>query len=174
MLPIKMTSLLNTLRYMLLATAATLALAACGPGTGGTGTGPIGVTLGFVGGSSNGNTTGPGASCVGSCSDVALRLDTERVELTTPCLQFVADGAWFADSAGLALIVGQIRPLAGTSTAATSGNLATLRLQFSAAPVGSDSVVVSLTDDTGRVLLAPLTLRRNDAPSASPGVCQAP
>lgn len=172
MLPIKMTSLLNTLRYLLLTTAATLALAACGPGTGGTGTGPIGVTLGFVGGSANGNTTGPGASCVGSCSDVALRLDTDRVELTTPCLRFVADGAWSADGAGLALIVGQIRPLASTSSATTAGAL--LRLQFSAAVASSGSVTVSLSDDTGRVLLAPLTLQRNDALNTSPGICQAP
>ena len=74
----------------LLATAATLlVLTSCGPGTGGTGTGPI---LGAVNFSGSGFAIG--APCAEHCGSTELRLENERVELTVTCRHFVFTGPW--------------------------------------------------------------------------------
>lgn len=170
MQPIKMTNLFESQRGLLARLAAVLAtalaLAACGPGTGGTGTGPIGATLGFSGGA-GASTAAPGAGCVTECTQASLRLDTERVELTAPCLRFVYAGTWGVDSTGLALLSGT------AETGGTTAPNAVLRLQFSDATAASAQVTLTLTDSAGRSLSGPVTLLRNDAaPAVAPPACQ--
>ena len=170
MQPIKMTNLFERRAGRLARLAAVfatlVALAACGPGTGGTGTGPIGATLGFSGGA-GASATAPGAGCVRDCAQASLRLDTERVELVAPCLRFVYTGTWGVDTAGLAILAGTAET--GSNTAPN----ATLRLQFSDATAASAQVTLTLTDSAGRTLGGPVTLLRNDAALAvAPPACQ--
>ncbi len=170
MQPIKMTNLFERLASRLSRLAAvsaiTLALAACGPGTGGTGTGPIAATLGFTGGTGASATT-PGAGCVTDCTQASLRLDTERVELAASCLRFVYTGTWGVDAGGLAVLSGT------AETGGTTAPNAVLRLQFSDATAASAQVTLTLTDSAGRSLLGSVALLRNDAALAvAPPACQ--
>lgn len=92
------TGLCRLLNALAVTLAITLALAGCGPGTGGTGTGPVTPTLGYSGSlfatttTAASSTTAPGTGCATDCTLANLRLDTERVELTAPCLRFVFAG----------------------------------------------------------------------------------
>ncbi len=135
---------------------ASFLLAGCGPGTGGTGTGPIGMTLAYSGSAVNGSVAAPGAGCA-DCADTTLRLDTERVQLVTACLRFTFTGAWSVDATGLAVVDGAVE-YNGT----TGPPRATLRLQFSEPTTASARVTLTLADDTGRSLAA-AALTRNDA-----------
>src|SRR4051794_34845376 len=88
--------------------ALVLSLAACGPGTGGTGTGPDIGSLSFSGraGSSSVSTPGPAATTpdatpVGGCADCArvdLQIQDGSVNLATSCGQFVFSGTWGTDA----------------------------------------------------------------------------
>jgi hypothetical protein len=171
--------LCRALTRLILALTLAAGLAACGPGTGGTGTGPITPTAGFSGGIAGGFTSGtaagganalpPAAPCTADCPQASLRLDTERVELAAPCLRFVFTGSWAPDAAGLAVLAGTLETARGTATAMSN---ATLRLQFGSAGIDSVQVNLTLTDDAGRALLGPATLPRNDAaPGSAPPVC---
>lgn len=164
--PIKMTNLFERPARWLACLATAVLMTGCGPGTGGTGTGPIGVTLGFSGGT-GASTAAPGTGCTTDCAQTGLRLDTERVELAGPCLRFVSTGPWGVDTTGLAILTG---------TAETGGATApnvTLRLQFSGATADSTQVTLTLVDSAGKALAGPLTLLRNDtAVSTAPPACQ--
>lgn len=154
---------LNTLAATL---AITLALAGCGPGTGGTGTGPIAPTLGYSGSlfatttAGAASTTAPSTGCATDCPQAHLRLDTERVELAAPCLRFVFTGIWPVDTNGLAVLAGTLETARGTAIATSH---ATLRLQFSTASAASPVVTLTLTDATAGALFGPVPLLRNDA-----------
>jgi hypothetical protein len=166
--------LYRALTHLTLAFTLVASLAACGPGTGGTGTGPITPTVGFSGGVS-GTTTGgttsgtaaggaiatpPAAPCTADCPQAHLRLDTERVELAAPCLRFVFTGSWAVDAGGVAVLAGTLETARGTATATSK---AALRLQFSSAGIDSAQVNITLSNDAGNALLGPATLVRNDA-----------
>ncbi|HVR49633.1 MAG TPA: hypothetical protein VMS38_07835 [Pseudorhodoferax sp.] len=92
------------------------ALAACGPGTGGTGTGP-GMSAGLAAGTYNG-LLNQGAlptvplPCGEHCgAEVSLSVSEARVELSLPCQRFVYDGHWAFDSMGQAELVGRWQQL---------------------------------------------------------------
>ena len=141
-------------------------LAACGPGTGGTGTGPVqGVQL--FGAGAQPSFSPPGAACVGDCVGAQLRLEPEAVELASACLRFTHSGAWATDAAGLAVIAGDVETH-GRDGRQTQP--ATLRLQFSGAADSATSVTATLTDARGAVLLGPVALSRQQA-AATAGVC---
>jgi hypothetical protein len=148
------------LRAALLALAA--ALAACGPGTGGTGTGPIHGTLGFSGNA--------GATILPTPGDVAsLRLEAQRVELLAGCRRFAYTGAWEPGANGELLLEGTLE----TTTAAGTGSVpATLRLQFSEKEVASARVTAVVTGANGAALLGPLVLERADAAALGPAQCE--
>ncbi len=163
--------LYRALTHLALAITLVASLAACGPGTGGTGTGPITPTVGFSGsatgslltGSTAGGssvTTPPASGCTADCALANLRLDADRVELTTPCLRFVYTGSWAVDAGGLAVLAGTLETAQGTATATSK---AALRLQFSSAGIDSAQVNMTLTNEAGNALLGPATLLRNDA-----------
>lgn len=149
-----------------------LSLAACGPGTGGTGTGPeqvlefTSVPAGTA--SSPGVATpaaapssapsrGSDSSCESACPGVRLRLEPTRVELTAPCLRFVSSGDSQPDRSGLVLLDGSVERGADGS-ARTSA--ARLRLQFPDRPERSQEVIATLLDERSQSLLGPLVVRR--------------
>ncbi len=152
----------------LLATAATvLMLAACGPGTGGTGTGPINGVLGF-----SGTGFAVGAPCAQHCGSTELRLENERVELTVTCRRFVFNGPWEIDATGLAVLSGSLETTEfADGQVQTSTVAAEMRLQFSDTRAeSSHEVAVTVRDAQGNHLIAPLTLQQRPTATA-PEAC---
>ncbi|RYF37405.1 MAG: hypothetical protein EOO25_19260 [Comamonadaceae bacterium] len=148
------------MRAALLALVA--ALAACGPGTGGTGTGPIQGTLGFSGAAAPTIVPSPGDT-------VNLRLESERVELLAGCRRFLFTGAWEVGAGGEAVLEGTLE----TTTAGETGSVpATLRLQFSEKEPASARVTAVVTGTGGAILLGPLTLERGEAAALAPALCE--
>jgi hypothetical protein len=144
-------------------------LAACGPGTGGTGIGPVSFSGTFAAGSAGtadvGAIAAPGLPC-STCTRVDLRLDDGQVELRVPCGRFVFAGDWNPDATELVL--------AGTFERTRADGIvslpATLRLQFGAEGVaGSRQVAMTLVDAAG-VPLAVATLQRGEG-VAAPDTC---
>lgn len=135
-------------------------LASCGPGTGGTGTGPVSFAgdAGATAVTGASGTPAPGLPCT-RCTRIELRLDQGQIELRLPCGRFVFTGGWNPDATQLSL-PGTIEP---TTAGAPAGAPATLHLQFGADGVRSAQVVVSLVDATGAPL-ASATLLRRDSP----------
>jgi hypothetical protein len=160
----KMTTLFD--RQRRLALSALLAcLAACGPGTGGTGTGPV---LNFSGTSAQG-VQPSGLQCQGGCDEVRLKLEPQRVELTAACRRFVHTGDWLVGVDGKAVIDGQVET---TTTAGTTVAPATLQLQFSGRDADSPQVTAVLTGEGGGLLAGPALLQRGEgAAAAAPPVC---
>jgi hypothetical protein len=144
----------------LLASLLLAALAACGPGSGGTGTGPVNL---FFGGTT---ATGLPGTVGGSVGPLQLRLQDASVELTSACGRFVFAGDWSGTAGSVLVLPGRI------DTGAQSAP-ATLRLQFSAAPSDSAQVTVTLFDAAGAVLLGPVLLDRRVGPEPDPatGAC---
>lgn len=128
-------------------------LAACGPGTGGTGTGPQGV-FNFSGGSGAGIAP-PAASCQAGCSQVALQLQEQRVELIAACRRFIAIGPWTVNADGVLVLAGTVKT---ASSAGTSTVPAVLRLQFSERRAALQ---------TSRGAAHPSQAARRNAPTAS-------
>lgn len=149
----------------LLALPIILGLAACGPGTGGTGTGPVNGVLNFAG---SGFTTG--VPCA-ACGQTHLRLENELVELTLTCRRFVHTGPWEIDAQGLAVVDGTFETTGfANGTAQVSTVPAVLRLQFSDGRADSREVGVKVQGANGNQLIAPLTLEQRPA-AASPEAC---
>jgi hypothetical protein len=150
-----------------------LALISCGPGTGGTGTGPIEKSLTFSGALPP-NTMLPVTQCETDCSEWHLALEDDVVELRTACLRFAHTGSWRLEpNRRVADVEGSIelpQMVGMTSTAP-----ATLRLTFSAVPEESNHVTVTLLDADGRTLAGPRSLERSErmAAPAKPGTCPA-
>ena len=122
----------------LVAVTTLLVLAACGPGTGGTGTGPINGAVYFSGA---GFTVG--APCALHCGGTDLLLENERVELNITCQRFVFTGPWEIDAQGLALLKGTLEttefPNGGEAQTRTVA--AEMQLQFSDTRVDSLSLI---------------------------------
>lgn len=141
----------------LLGLAAALVLAACGPGTGGTGTGP---------GVSNGLADGTYGSAAEQTAPVALTVSDTRVELNLPCRRFVYEGPWRIDDRGQAELLGRWQVLV------RSGSRNVLQEQSARLTLrtGEDGVLaLAVTDLGGAALLQPVTLTQHqrDAPAIS-------
>ena len=156
---------------------AALLLNACGPGTGGTGTGPIAsasATAAGLNGSYFSNAAAsptatpsatpnpPGGNCTVSCAGslegqaVRLYLQTDRIELATPCATFIYVGAWGVSAAGNVTVQGVLEsPLATNGPSSQSVSLTVLITDILA-----NAVSVSLKDGAGKLLLAPVALQR--------------
>lgn len=154
----------------LVAVTTLLVLAACGPGTGGTGTGPINGAVYFSGA---GFTVG--APCALHCGGTDLLLENERVELNITCQRFVFNGPWEIDAQGLALLKGTLETteFSNGGEAQTRTVAAEMQLQFSDTRADSSrEVVVTVRDAQGKLLVAPRTLEQRPASAAAaPGSC---
>jgi hypothetical protein len=148
--------------------ALTMVLSACGPGSGGTGTGPVmgvvtfsGVAgLGTVGvGSPSTPTTGVPAGCV-DCPQVDLQLQDGAVELATACGRFVFNGDWEVRE-GRSTLPGRFDASGRPAVAAT------LQLLFGDGSVNSQAVTATVVDAAGAVLLGPVTLQRTASTPAA-------
>jgi len=142
-------------------------LAACGPGTGGTGTGPVSFSGTVAGGSAAVGTAGgivaPGLPC-SACTRVELRLDDGQVELRVPCGRFAFAGPWNAEATELAL-PGTFELTRADGPASLP---ATLRLQFGTEGVRGQQVVVTLVDAAGAPVVAATLQRGEGAPAPAP------
>lgn len=173
----KMTPLTETLLHAWRAfvIAALLALTGCGPGTGGTGTGPSHGTYSFAGMVSNSMGSGPstGLPCSDDCGVASLRLQPDLVELLAPCRRFVHQGAWALDAQGVASLDGRLET---TSFANGQPSVmvvpAVLRLQFGEGLLEGRDVALSVRDAAGQLLMTPLTLLRGESAQGA-GSCSA-
>jgi hypothetical protein len=166
MLRMKMSRIAELLRATGLALL--VALAGCGPGTGGTGTGPV--ALAYSGGSSGPSfAPSPGGCELPSCDRVDLLLvEDTSVEVTVGCSRFVHVGPWALDEAGLLVLAGTVETV---TTAGTTTVPATARLQFGSRDLANASVMVLLLGADGRALAGPTTLQRNTAPAPTFQAC---
>lgn len=150
---------------------ALFALTACGPGSGGTGVGPIQPKLAF--GSSGvapavpaGVTVGPAhsasADCASQpqCAEATLRLEDTRISLTAACVRFVFEGLWSIDANGRLTVPGAMDLV---TSAGTTTSKVQLTLLFSDIEVTSRQVTVTVTDAAGQPAFGPKVLNRNDA-----------
>jgi hypothetical protein len=165
-----MTTLPDLARRALQACAVSvlLALAACGPGTGGTGTGPITGVFNYAG---PGFSTG--APCAQDCPGVTLQLESDRVEFIAACQRFIYIGPWGLDEQGVAVLEGTLETTEVVNgQPQTTRQPAVMRLQFSEATADSREVALTVRDATGANLLAPVTLQQGFR-AATPAACGA-
>jgi hypothetical protein len=154
-------------RWVLAVLGACCVLAACGPGGGGTGTGPVT----FSGLSIQGalSSAAPG-NCAPQCGAVDLVVQEERVDLATDCRVFSHEGVWDLDANGSVSLRGALTTTIG---AASTVEQATLQLQFSEQQVDSARVTALVLDEGGRPLLGPFNLQRGASIGAAFGSCPA-
>ncbi len=159
-------------------------MSACGPGTGGTGVGPVSSaapapTISFSGSVTLGSTTAalpaapvvspvpvasPGAAaCAVNCgtTTVSLVLEAERVLLASSCFNFVSQGPLVVATSGPTVLAGAYQTFSTRNGQTTTSSVpANLVLQFANGQADSASVTVSVQGSTGAVLLAPVSLPR--------------
>lgn len=144
------------------AAACLIALGGCGPGTGGTGTGPEGSFI--VGPATSTAPNGLGsarAECLVDCAAPTLLLEAGKVSLAGTCLRFSHAGSWSVGDDGVALVTGTLETTSGGQTVTGPG---TLRLQFAGAPDdAATAVTVTVFDAAGSIVLGPQVMSRGDA-----------
>jgi hypothetical protein len=163
----------------------TLLLVACGPGTGGTGTGPIAeapISTTAPGTYSGIFTAAPSSQpvtttvCVNGCTStlaapaVNLQVQTDSIQVSSPCFTFTYAGLWSQGADGNVTVQGSYTQQSAQSSSGTTSQPATLTLRFSA---NSDSVEISIKDAAGQTLLQPVTLQRVTPSLVAPlpGIC---
>ena len=144
-------------------------LAACGPGGGGTGTGPV---SGVYSGSSLQGAMASAApgNCAPQCGAVDHVVREERVELATDCRIFRREGDWDLEVNGAASLRGTLTTTIGPASTVTP---ATLQLQFSDPQAESVRVTATILDENGRAFLGPFNLQRAASIGAAFGSCPA-
>lgn len=162
----------RVLRLAATACVVVAALASCGPGTGGTGTGP-GMQAGLAAGTYNG-TLAQGAlptvslPCGTQCgSEVSLSVGDARVELSLPCQRFVYEGGWSFDAQGQAELVGRWQQLVQVGDKATlEQQSARLSLTVSLPDAQGLRVLLQVRDLDGMSLVGPVQVQsEGDAPA---------
>ena len=138
---------------MALALTMVAAITACGPGTGGTGVGPVTGTYVSAGTTNTGTPAVPGTapSTIASAS-YALVLEPLTIRLTGACLAFQFDGAW-AEANGEIRVTGSYRQAAPAIDLA----LALALPGTLAARVESTGFTVTLLDARGTAVVSFIT-----------------
>lgn len=154
-------------RWLAMCLATSWLLAACGPGGGGTGTGPIV----FSGSSLQGalSASAP-AACAPQCGAIDLVVQEARVELATDCRLFRHEGDWGVEADGHAALSGLLTTTIGPDVTRMQ---ARLTLQFSDGQLDSARVVATVLDEAGQPVLGPFTLHRGASIAAAFGSCPA-
>ena len=158
-----------------------VALSGCGPGTGGTGVGPITSTSSvasptflYIGAitvaspvllpaSTAAEATPAAAPCTVNCSMavVTLVINDEQAQLTSKCFGFASQNPFTFAASGSTVVAGSFQTLntaAGQTIA--SSVVASLTLQFGNGQADSPHVTVSVRDSAGTLLLGPAILPR--------------
>ena len=145
-------------------------LAACGPGGGGTGTGPVNALMQTYSGTSiQGaiSSSAPG-NCAPQCGAADLVVEEVLVRFASDCRLFTFAGAWSLDANGAVSLHGTLATTAGTAKVVAP---ASLDLQFSERQVDSARATAVLRDESGRAILGPFNLQRGAAIGAAFGSC---
>ena len=130
-------------------------ITACGPGTGGTGVGPVSGTYVSLAGTTAGAATVPGTSQPGTAqpgvnsAGYVLLLEPMAIRLTGACLAFLFDGAW-VEANGEIRVTGSYRQ----ATPASDLALATALPGTLVARVENTGLSVTLLDAGGTVVLS--------------------
>lgn len=145
-------------------------LNACGPGTGGTGVGPPPIASTTIANGSivysNPSTTAvnppptPGpdlATC--NTNVISLQLQAMRIAAATNCLSFNFTGAWQINADGIATVQGNLQTSA-SPTGAASSQAAFLELRYPIADINSTSLILTIRDTSGAIVLGPVTLQK--------------
>ncbi len=141
-------------------------LAACAPGTGGTGTGPIqlssSITFASIRNDSVTNSGQTPTFVAAGCDNTAnsLRLETSSIVLTTACGTFTYSGTWSVSEANEAEVVGMWEKAFISSEQPNRSSVAAMKLKFDSAPESSKSVLLRIQDSAGSVLVDFTTLDR--------------
>lgn len=174
----------QTLLLLLWLLLPSLLLTACGPGTGGTGTGPPGAVI-FAPLSFSSPKATPASSmppvlgvasavadpCLVDCAGESgiLRIEAEQVQLQTRCAQFVSLSALVVAATGETVLAGTLETQRNfNGTIQTSSLAALLIAEFSSGKPDSDRVVLRVVDTKGALLVSPLALQRDTAVLAPP------
>lgn len=152
-----------------------LLIAACSPGTGGTGTGPaISNTALPVGASLTYNniastttsvtsttTAAPTVVCGNPVAQVNLLLQPQSIVVTTHCATFTYAGSWVIDATGTVSVQGQWQTLQDSpGSQPIPPQAAILSLQFSSSGIDSPALTLAIKDIAGVELLGQQTLQR--------------
>lgn len=174
--------------YLLIALAMLATLTGCGPGTGGTGTGPsvgsnplpLSTPLTFS--TSNSINLEKSAIVIGPTYPVVrsaiLSLENGRVELRYGCKSFVYSGSWSIDeTTGNSILIGTFTDLKLSvgGQPALAPIVATLYLSFSKLKIESDSVSLLVKDNAENTLIGPFQLSKDGTSenTAATTVCNA-
>lgn len=153
----------------------TMLLAACGPGTGGTGTGP---DTGAITAPGVGTSPGSGDSLVAPidltgtwrAADLQVAFEPQRIRLQQGCRAYGYEGPWAQDSRqGLALT---LRPSDAAGVAPAQGEPAGTPVALLVEPIDASTLRITLRDAAGVLLAGPLQVRRAEgAPALTAGGC---
>jgi hypothetical protein len=145
---------------------AALALSACGPGTGGTGTGPQTIApfaASYIGTQSAASPAGVATSSTGAGSStsaaVSLQLQTTGIVVTSGCADFNYAGTWSVSSTGEISVQGIYSSAGATGQTSAAPQTAVLRIAFANATAESAIVTLSIQTPSGTLLLGPVTLQ---------------
>jgi hypothetical protein len=149
---------------------AALTVGACGPGTGGTGTGPQPITA-FAASYTSAPSAGTGSSAAmpstgtGSATSAVIRLQlqTTGIVLTSACAGFDYAGSWSVSPLGDISVQGIY---ASTSSVNSVQQAAVLSIAFTQTTGDSGSLSLRITTPQGTLLLGPLSLQRTDTAAA--------
>jgi hypothetical protein len=159
-------------------------LVACGPGTGGTGTGPetvsqspvfVGSTISYTGiaPAPLSTTPLPGSTCTALCgtatASLSLQLQAQSIALQTGCASFSYSGPWSISAQGEVNVEGSYETVTTVNGQAnTSRQTAQLSLVFATPSADSSAVTLTLRNAQGDVLLGPIRLDRSTAATNIP------
>ncbi len=153
------------IRWFLAVLVVPCMLAACGPGGGGTGTGPLtfsGTSFqGLVASSAPGN-------CNPQCGVADLVVEDTLVRFASDCRLFSFVGAWKTDAQGAVALHGELVTTVGASKVTVPS---ALELKFSEGQPDSQRATALLRDDQGQVVLGPFNLQRGAGVSPAFGSC---
>lgn len=167
-------------------------LIACGPGTGGTGTGPeptsqspvlAGSTISYTGIAplplsglpTPAATPVPGGTCTALCGTIttslSLQLQSQSIALHAGCANFSYSGPWSISAQGEVNVEGSYETVITVNgQPSTSSQAARLSLLFDTPSADSSAVTITLRNLQGIVLLGPVRLGRNAAATNAPAL----
>jgi hypothetical protein len=167
-------------------------LVACGPGTGGTGTGPeptsqspvlAGSTISYTGIAplplsgipTPAATPIPGSTCTALCgtgtgtTSLSLQLQSQSIALHASCANFSYSGPWSISAQGEVNVEGRYETVITVNgQPSTSSQAARLNLLFDTPSADSSAVTITLRKIQGIVLLGPVRLDRGAAAINTP------